>query len=404
MEFELRPWRADDAASVARYANNAKIAANLRDGFPYPYTLADAEWFVKGCMDADPARQCFRAVTIDGDAIGSVSLCLGEDVYCKSAELGYWLAEPFWQCGIMSAAVRQLCAEAFQTFDLARIYAEPFAHNLASRRVLEKAGFLQEGVLKNSVYKNGVLRDSCMYALTNDSPVPMKTIGLIGGMSWESTASYYRLINTAVKACLGGLHSAKLLLHSVDFAEIEACQSAGDWTRSAELLGRAAQSLERGGADFFLICTNTMHKVADAVSAQVRIPLLHIGEVTADALTEAGVQTAALLGTRYTMEEDFYTSKLLARGVTPLIPGEDDRAFINHVIFDELCVGILSDHSRRRMVNIVESLAEQGAQAAVLGCTEIGMLIRQEDTPVPLFDTTVLHAERAARLSLGMEA
>lgn len=401
MEFELRPWRAEDAASVARHANNPKIAANLRNVFPYPYTMEDAVGYIKSCMDADPARQCTRAIVIDGEAAGSIGIFLGDDVYCKSAEIGYWLAEPYWGRGVMSAAVQQLCTHAFQTYDLERIYAEIFAHNLGSCRVLEKAGFQREGVLKNSVYKNGVLCDSCIYALIGDTSIPMKTIGLIGGMSWESTADYYRILNTSIKEQLGGLHSAKILLYSVDFAEIEACQSSGNWTRSADILVQAAQSLERGGADFVLICTNTMHKVADEVAARVRIPLLHIGEVTAEALQRQGIQKAALLGTKYTMEQDFYTSKLAAHGITPLTPDATERAFINQVIFDELCLGIVSEDSRRRLVRIIEQLARQGAQAAILGCTELGTLIRPQDTPVPLFDTTVLHAERAAAMALG---
>ena len=400
MEFELRPWRAEDAESIARYADNPKIAANLRNVFPSPYTLEDARGFVQGCIEADPNRQCTRAIVTGGEAVGSIGLFFGDDVACKSAELGYWLAEPYWGQGVMSAAIRQLCAFAFDTYGLCRIHAEPFAHNAGSRRALEKAGFTLEGVLKNSVYKNGVLCDSCLYALTRGAAVPMKTIGLIGGMSWESTAEYYRLINTYVKEKLGGLHSAKCLLYSVDFAEIEACQTAGDWARSAEILGRAAQSLERGGADFVLICTNTMHKVAGEVAARIHIPLLHIGEVAADALQRQGIRKAALLGTKYTMEQDFYTSKLAARGITPLVPDAAERAFINDVIFNELCRGVLSDVSRGQFVHIIEQRARRGAQAAILGCTEIGLLVHQQDTPVPLFDTTVLHAERAAALAL----
>ena len=229
----------------------------------------------------------------------------------------------------------------------------------------------------------------------------MKTIGLLGGMSWESTVSYYRIVNTVAKERLGGLHSARCLLYSVDFQEIEACQSAGDWDRSALLLGAAAQNLEKGGADFIVICTNTMHKVADAVSAATRLPLLHIAELTADELDAAGVSTVGLLGTRYTMEQAFYKRKLEDRGITVLVPGEADRAFVNDVIFNELCLGTVSEASRRAFAAIIAGLAERGAQGVILGCTEIGLLVRPQDTPVRLFDTTEIHARRAALYALG---
>lgn len=224
----------------------------------------------------------------------------------------------------------------------------------------------------------------------------MKTIGLLGGMSWESTVSYYRIVNTVVKERLGGLHSARCLLYSVDFQEIEACQSAGDWDRSALLLGAAAQNLEKGGADFIVICTNTMHKVAGQVRSAVSVPLLHIAQVTAEELRRQGVERVALLGTRYTMEQDFYKSVLTDSGIEVLIPGEEARALVNAVIFDELCRGVISQDSRRAFLDIIAELAGRGAQGVILGCTEIGLLVRQEDTPVPLFDTTRLHAVRAA--------
>ena len=228
----------------------------------------------------------------------------------------------------------------------------------------------------------------------------MKTIGLLGGMSWESTVTYYQLINEAVRERLGGLHSARLVLHSVEFDEIEGCQSSGDWDRAGAILGDAAAGLERAGADFLLICTNTMHKVALQVQARVSIPLLHIGEVTARALLRQGTRRAALLGTRYTMEQDFYRDKLAQAGIQVLVPGPEDRAELNRIIFEELCVGRLLPASRDRFRTVTEGLAAQGAQAAILGCTEIGLLLRQEDTPVPLYDTTVLHAQAAVELAL----
>lgn len=229
----------------------------------------------------------------------------------------------------------------------------------------------------------------------------MKTIGLLGGMSWESTVSYYQIINRVVKQRLGGLHSAKCLLYSVDFAEIEVCQVEGRWDDAAAILVEAARSLEQGGADFLLICTNTMHKVAPAVAAGVSIPLLHLAEVTADALLRQGIVKAALLGTRYTMEEDFYCGVLRRRGIEVLIPEAQDRAMINDVIFKELCLGRIEDASRRKILTVIDGLRERGAQGVVLGCTEIGLLVPPQDGDFPLLDTTLLHATAAAEMALA---
>lgn len=228
----------------------------------------------------------------------------------------------------------------------------------------------------------------------------MKTIGLIGGMSWESTVTYYQQINELVKARLGGLHSARIVLYSVEFEEIEACQSSGNWDRSADILTHAAQSLEKAGADLILICTNTMHKVYPQIQSGVGIPLLHIADATADALAEAGVSTVALLGTKYTMCQEFYKSRLTGRGFTVLIPGEADVELVNRVIFDELCLGELKPESKAEFLRIIEGLAAQGAQGVILGCTEIGLLIQQADTALPVFDTTLIHAARAVELAL----
>lgn len=228
----------------------------------------------------------------------------------------------------------------------------------------------------------------------------MKVIGLIGGMSWESTVTYYEVINQTVAEELGGLHSARIVLYSVDFDEIERCQSSGNWERSAEILSDAARALERAGADLLLICTNTMHKVADEVAAAVSIPLLHIAGMTADELDRAGVTAVGLLGTRYTMEQDFYTGVLERRGFTVLTPGEEDRALVNRVIFDELCRGDIRDESRAAFLRIIDDLAARGAQGVILGCTEIGLLVHPDDTDVPLFDTTLIHARGAAFAAL----
>lgn len=228
----------------------------------------------------------------------------------------------------------------------------------------------------------------------------MKTIGLIGGMSWESTVSYYQIINERIKEKLGGLHSASLLLYSVDFAEIEKYQSNGEWEKSAELLGKAALNLQKAGADFIIICTNTMHKVALQIQEQIAIPIIHIADATADILIDTGIQTVALLGTRYTMTEDFYKEKLIARGIKVLIPDAEEMETVNQVIYEELCQGIISKTSKERYLQIIEHLREKGAQGVILGCTEIGLLIHQEDTTLPVFDTTLIHAEKAALAAL----
>ncbi len=229
----------------------------------------------------------------------------------------------------------------------------------------------------------------------------MKTIGLLGGMSWESTVSYYQIINRVVKQRLGGFHSAKCLLFSVDFAAIETCQAEGRWDDAAAILADGARSLERGGADFLLICTNTMHKVAPQVAAAVGIPLLHLAEVTADELLRRGMTRAALLGTRYTMEEDFYSGVLQRRGIEVLTPDAEERRMINDVIFKELCMGRIEDASRQKFLTVIDGLRRQGAQGIVLGCTEIGLLVRPQDTDAPMLDTTLLHATAAAEMALN---
>ena len=229
----------------------------------------------------------------------------------------------------------------------------------------------------------------------------MKTIGLLGGMSWESTAEYYRAINTGVKQALGGLHSAKIVLYSVDFAPIEECQSRGDWPATAEILVDAARRIQRAGADCLLICTNTMHKVAPAIELAISIPLLHIADATAETLVRDGVKTVGLLGTAFTMEQNFYKGRLADRyGLEVLVPGQDDRQIVHDIIFDELCLGNIRRSSRESYCRIVEQLATAGAETVILGCTEIGLLIKQTDTAVRLIDTTAIHAARAVEWAL----
>ncbi len=228
----------------------------------------------------------------------------------------------------------------------------------------------------------------------------MKTIGLIGGMSWESTALYYRQINLAVQQRLGGLHSAKLVLLSVDFHEIEVLQRAGDWATAGEILADAARSLEAAGADFLLLCTNTMHIVAPAIEAAVHIPLLHIADPTAQAIQQAGHTRIGLLGTRFTMEQAFYIDRLRQQGLQVVLPDAPDRDTAHRIIFDELCLGQIVESSRQHYRRIMAKLVDQGAQAIILGCTEITLLVGAEDATVPLFDTTALHASAASDLAL----
>ncbi len=232
----------------------------------------------------------------------------------------------------------------------------------------------------------------------------MKTIGLIGGMSWESTVLYYHHINQAVATRLGGLSSARILLSSLNFAEIAAMQRAGHWEDMATLLASAAQKLVTAGADCILIGTNTMHKVAPAVQAAIRVPLLHIADATAQAIREHGLQRVGLLGTRFTMEQDFYSGHLAQYGIETLVPDEAGRAEVHRIIFDELCQGHILDSSRQTLLRIADGLAAQGAQGLILGCTEIPLLLQQAHCPMPLFDTTALHAQAATVFALAERA
>ena len=224
----------------------------------------------------------------------------------------------------------------------------------------------------------------------------MKTIGLLGGMSWESTLGYYRAINEGIKKTLGGLHSAKIVMYSVDFAPIEKLQHTGDWEGTAKILSEAAQSIQAAGADFLLICTNTMHKVAPQIEAAIQIPLLHIADATAEILVNGGINSVGLLGTAFTMEQEFYKGRLINNyGLQVLVPNEDDRQIVHRIIYQELCLGKIESNSKAEYLRIIDSLAAQGAEAVILGCTEIGMLVNQTDTDVRLLDTTAIHAEKA---------
>lgn len=229
----------------------------------------------------------------------------------------------------------------------------------------------------------------------------MKTIGLLGGMSWESTIPYYRLINEGIKEKLGGLHSAKIVLHSVDFHEIEAYQSKGEWDLAGEMLAQAAVGLQKAGAEGIVLCTNTMHKVAHHIESRCGLPFLHIADATGRAIIAQNVQRVALLGTRYTMEQDFYRGRLSAEfGIESLIPEEPQRLRINQIIFEELCLGKITEESKRYYQQVIEELQGQGAQGVIFGCTEIGLLLNQQDCPLPVFDTAAIHAADAVNFML----
>lgn len=226
----------------------------------------------------------------------------------------------------------------------------------------------------------------------------MKTAGLIGGTSWESTIPYYRIINEAVRERMGGLHSAKIVLYSLEFGELEKYQSAGDWDSVTDMVALAAYSLEMAGADFVMICSNTLHKVAPVLQKLISVPVLHIGDTLTDALRQAGIKRAALLGTELTMGESFYKERLERAGIEVLTPEGDDAQIVDSVVFRELCMGIVSDKAKSEYLRIIDGLVEKGAQGVILGCTEMGMLLKAQDTDVPLFDTAAIHAQKAAEL------
>ncbi|RFB62079.1 aspartate/glutamate racemase family protein [Bacillus thuringiensis] len=228
----------------------------------------------------------------------------------------------------------------------------------------------------------------------------MKTIGLIGGMSWESTSEYYRIINEEIKERLGGLHSAKCLINSVDFEEIERFQSRGDWNGAGEVLANAAYSLQKGGADFIIICTNTMHKVVGKIKKKIDIPVLHIADATAKEIKRKDIQKVGLLGTKYTMEQDFYKSRIEEHDIKVIVPSGTNREKVNEVIYTELCLGKIVSQSREYYKRVIEELVQKGAQGIILGCTEIGLLIKQENVSVPIFDTTHIHAIEAVKVAL----
>ncbi|MFZ0613937.1 MAG: aspartate/glutamate racemase family protein [Desulfobacterales bacterium] len=230
----------------------------------------------------------------------------------------------------------------------------------------------------------------------------MKTIGMLGGMSWESTISYYKALNEGVKSVLGGLSSAKIFLYSVNFDEIEKLQHAGKWSETASILAAAAKSIEAGGADFLIICTNTMHKVVPQIEAAISIPILHIADATAKKLISDGISKVGLLGTRFTMEQEFYKNRLIENfDIDVIVPNSDEREVVHRVIYDELCQGVIRPESREQYLEIVKALHNRGAEAVILGCTEIALLIQKKHTDVPLYDTTKIHADEAVKLAIS---
>ncbi len=246
---------------------------------------------------------------------------------------------------------------------------------------------------------------SASLTVKNKLEVNMKTVGLLGGMSWESTVGYYRAINEGVKRSLGGLHSAKIAMYSVDFEPVEKLQHQGDWEGTAKILSEAAQNIESAGADFLLICTNTMHKVAPQIEQIINIPLLHIADATAEVLVQQDIKSVGLLGTSFTMEQDFYTGRLKEQyGLDVRIPNEKDREIVHQIIYQELCLGKIQAQSKAEYLRIIDGLASQGAEAVILGCTEIGMLVSQNDTDVTLVDTTAIHAEKAVEYAIQGQA
>jgi aspartate racemase len=228
----------------------------------------------------------------------------------------------------------------------------------------------------------------------------MKTMGLLGGMSWESSVEYYRIVNETMNARLGGHHSAKIVMYSVDFEEIERCQRDGRWEDAAAILKAAARTIETAGADLLVLCTNTMHKLAGEIQASIRIPLLHIGEATAREIVAKGISSIGLLGTKYTMEQDFYKGKLVEFGLNVIVPLEEERQVVHDIIYDELCFGRVNEGSRERYRQIIANLVQRGAEGVILGCTEIMLLVNQDDSPVPVFDTTYIHAVKAVEYCL----
>ncbi len=229
----------------------------------------------------------------------------------------------------------------------------------------------------------------------------MKTIGLIGGMSWESTITYYEILNKKTAEKLGGLHSSKIMMYNVDFAELEENMSKGNWDGNAKILADAAVRLEKAGADFIVIATNTMHKLVPQIEEKINVPILHISDATADAIKRDGHKKIALLGTKFTMTQDFIKDRLVKAGLEIMIPDEEDIELVNNVIFDELCLGRVLDSSRKEYQRIISYMKDRGAEGVILGCTEIGMLIKEEDSVLPTYDTTIIHATEAARLALA---
>lgn len=427
----LRPMELSDASDIMRLAGDRDVASNALS-IPHPYEEGMAEEWIRSQKEQYKEGQAVVFAVVlqaSGELVGAVGLVLRPRD--RNAELGYWIGKPYWNRGYATEAAARILSFGFEDLGLHRIHASVYPRNGASRAVLRKIGMTREGLRREhvkhweafedlelygilesefrSVTKDidekmfGELEDTCTqsgeHVSTNEQN--LRTIGLLGGMSWESTTEYYKIINRAVKEKLGGFHSARILLCSVDFAEMERRMRLGLWDEAGFHLAAEAKNLERAGAELMLLCTNTLHKVSDIIEGALSIPFIHIADATGEAIAANSLKKVGLLGTRYTMEEDFHRGRLGRRfDLEVIIPPEEDRQVVNDIIFNELCVGVIDGGSRERFKTIIEKLAAQGAEGMILGCTEIPLLIKPEDSPVPLFDTTELHALAAVRMAL----
>ena len=386
--------------------------------WPTPFTREMAVERIAGAraaVDKEMALPCAIERRSDGVLLGWIGVTR-DAVDGRLGALGYWLGEEHHGRGYMREAVPALVDMAFRRLDLDKIEAAAQPENAASFAVLRRCGMEPVGERMIFAAARGQEERCLVYETARKMPdanrseggaiVRQGVIGLIGGLSWESSSEYYRIINQAVRNKLGGVRSARCLMWSFDFGEVEALQQAGRWHDAASLMIDAARRLERGGADFFLICSNTMHRMADQVQAAVSMPLLHIADPTAARIKGQGIERVGLLGTAFTMEQDFYKGRLEHRfGLDVLVPEADDRAVVHRVIYDELVQGRVERTSRAEYQAVIARLVERGAQAVILGCTEIMLLVKPEDSSVPLFDTTYIHAEAAVEraLSAGRE-
>ncbi len=392
--MRVRPARPDDMASVAEMAR--ALAVHLQDPDPGDGRAA----LIGNVFGPDRWCECLVAEA-DGVLVGFLLACRRYEASMGQRSL--WISDLYVVPGARGTGAGRalLRAIAERAIDLrcAHLCWDVWQENAGALAFYARIG----GRIDKEIVPMVMSPEQFMAAASSIAEGRnMQTIGLIGGMSWESSAQYYRIINQEVRARLGGVHSARSLMLSVDFGEIERLQHAGDWAALTVQMIDAARRLERGGADFFLLCTNTMHRMADDVAANVSIPLLHIADPTAETIKAAGYRRVGLLGTAFTMEQDFYKGRLAGKfGLEVLVPDEADRLVVHEVIYRELVVGEVVAASRAAYRDIIARLVARGAQAIILGCTEIMLLVQPEDSAVPLFDTTTLHAQAAVARALA---